>query len=105
MRILAIERPAAGAAVDQFTAELARAEARRAWELHQAGTIRELYFRQDEASAVLVLECDDLAAASAALASLPLVAAGLIEFEILPLRAYPGFGRLFSPETDAGETD
>jgi hypothetical protein len=33
------------------------------------------------------------------LASLPMVAAGLIRFEIVPLRAYPGFTRLFSPET------
>jgi len=29
-------------------------------------------------------------------ASLPLVEQGLIKFEIIPLAAYPGFGRLFS---------
>jgi muconolactone delta-isomerase len=97
MRILAIERPVAGVADDAFTPEIRVAEARRAWDLHQAGVIRELYFHADEAMAVLVLECPDLAEADAALASLPMVSAGLIEFEVLPLRAYPGFERLFGP--------
>jgi muconolactone delta-isomerase len=97
MRILAIERPVAGAAEEQFTPEIAAAEARRAWEMHQAGVVRELYFRADEPTAVLVLECSDVAEAVAALASLPMVSAGLIEFEVLPLRAYPGFARLFEP--------
>jgi muconolactone delta-isomerase len=95
MRILAIERTVPGVADDRFTAEISAAEARRAWELHQAGTIRELYFRADEPAAVLVLECDDIAQAQSVLASLPLVQAGLIDFEVVPLRAYPGFARLF----------
>jgi hypothetical protein len=45
--------------------------------------------------AVLVLECADVAEADWVPASLPLVAAGLIEFEVAPLRAYSGFERLF----------
>ncbi len=77
MRILAIERPIPGVEDAQFTPELATAESRRAWELYQAGTIRDLYFRADESSAVLVLECQDVAAALNALASLPLVASRL----------------------------
>ena len=97
MRILAIERPVSGVAGEQFTPEIAAAEARRAWDLHQAGVIRELYFHANESMAVLVLECSDLAEADAALTSLPMVSAGLIEFEVVPLRAYPGFARLFGP--------
>jgi len=62
--------------------------------------IRELYFQVDEPAAVLVLECSDPAEAETALASLPMVAAGLIRFEMLPLRAYPGFARLFDPTSD-----
>jgi muconolactone delta-isomerase len=97
MRILAIERGVAGVTSDRFTPELGAEEARRVWELHQDGTIRELYFRADETSAVLTLECPDAAAAQAVLETLPLVKAGLIRFEVLPLRAYPGFARLFGP--------
>lgn len=103
MRILAIERPVPGVAEARFTPELGAAEARRVWELHQAGTIRDLYFRADELSAVLMLECDDTTAARIVLDSLPLAAAGLIAFELLPLRAYPGFGRLFAPGDSPNE--
>ncbi len=97
MRILAIER-ALEAPDDEFTPELAAAEAFRAWQLHQDGVIRELYFRADETSAVLVLECAGVEEAKSILASLPLVRAGLIDFEVVPLRAYPGFARLFASE-------
>ena len=57
MRILAMETTVAGVREAQFTPEIAAAEARRAWDLQQAGTIRELYFRADSAAAVLVVEC------------------------------------------------
>jgi muconolactone delta-isomerase len=96
MRILAVERPVPGLADDRFTPELSAAEARRAWELHQAGSIRELFFRADEPAAVLTLECGDMDEARLVLATLPMVAAGLIDFELIPLRAYPGFARLFA---------
>lgn len=82
MRILAIERPVPSASPTQ-------------WELHQQGAIRELFFRADEPAALLMLESADIAEARAVLASLPLVQTGLIEFEVIPLRAYPGFARLF----------
>jgi muconolactone delta-isomerase len=101
MRILAIERELEGVSESQFTSELGAAEARRVWELYQDGAIRDLYFRADRPSAVLILECRDVAEAERALASLPLVHAGLIGFEILPLRAYPGFARLFGSPSAA----
>jgi muconolactone delta-isomerase len=70
-------------------------EARKAWDLHQAGVIRELYFRADQNKAVLILECSSVLEAQEILATLPLVQAGLISFELIPLKAYPGFARLF----------
>jgi hypothetical protein len=72
-----------------------KAEARRVWELYQAGIFRELYFRADRTEAVLLMECSSLEDAQKALDSLPLVEAGLITFEVIPLRPYPGFSRLF----------
>jgi muconolactone delta-isomerase len=95
MKIIAIEKDLPGKTAEDFQPHLIP-EARRVWELHQAGIIRELYFRQDEHTAVLVLECASLEEAQAALDSLPLVQAGLITFELLPLRAYDGFARLFA---------
>jgi muconolactone delta-isomerase len=95
MKLLALERPVAGVAKESFTPELMRTEARRAWELHQAGAIRELYFRADREEAVLVLEAADVAEARKTLGELPLVRARLIDFDLVPLRSYPGFARLF----------
>ncbi len=95
MKILALGRDVPGTTDEQFAPHL-EAEARRAWELHQEGVIRELYFRADEPSVVLVLECADVAEAHGALATLPLVREGLIAFDLVPLRAYPGFERLFA---------
>ncbi len=96
MKILALEADAPGADEGAYTAALLQAESRRAWELLQAGVIRELYFRADRHAAVLVLECASTEEAQAVLATLPLVAAGLIAFEVIPLAPYPGFARLFS---------
>jgi muconolactone delta-isomerase len=75
-----------------------RDEAIRVWELHQAGLLRELYFRQDEDSAVLMLECTDTNEAEEILNTLPLVKEGLISFDIIPLVPYPGFSRLFEAQ-------
>ncbi len=94
MKILAMEIEAKDTKPEQFGPHL-KAEARRVWELYQSGSIRELYFRADRSEAVLMLECTDLKEAQQTLESLPLVQAGLITFEVIPLVPYPGFARLF----------
>jgi len=98
MQILAIEKEIPNLTAADFKPH-AKAEAARVWELYQAGVFRELYFRQDRPEAVLVLECTDVDEANQMLNTLPLVKAGLITFEVIPLRPYSGFGRLFAEET------
>lgn len=95
MKILAMEKEAAGATAAAFQPHL-KAEAARVWELQQAGVLREIYFRQDRAEAVLILECADVGEADRVLGTLPLVKAGLISFETIPLKPYPGLARLFA---------
>lgn len=94
MKILALEHELPHATHEQF-GPLLKDEARCLWELVQAGTVREAYFRADWHAAVLVLECDDPSEAHEKLSGLPLVQAGLIEFELIPLVPYDGFERLF----------
>lgn len=96
MKILAIEKETPGSTAAEFR-PLLEAEARQVWGLYRQGVIRELYFRPDEHAAVLVLECAGVAAAREALAALPLVQAGLIAFDVIPLAPYTGFERLFQP--------
>jgi hypothetical protein len=95
MKMLAFEVDKPGLTAADFAPYL-KAEARRVWELQQASLIRELYFRADQHTAVLMLECATLEDAQAALNSLPLVERGLITFELMPLKPYDGFARLFS---------
>ena len=99
MRILALEREAPNVTPEQCRPHL-KAEAATAWRLYQAGVIRELYFRADAHSAVLVLECAGVEEARAALSSLPLVREGLITFDLIPLIPYPGFSRLFDGDNE-----
>ncbi len=94
MKILALSRELPGVTAEQYP-PLLKEEARHAWDLHQSGVVRELYFREDIPEVVLVMECASLDEARAALAGLPLVEAGLITFDLIPLRAYDGFARLF----------
>jgi len=94
MKILAMEKETPGVKPEQYKPFLEH-EARRVWALYQEGLIRELYFRQDLSQAVLILECNSTEEASQALDNMPLVQAGLITFDLIPLIPYPGFSRLF----------
>jgi hypothetical protein len=93
MKILAIEKELPNI-VDSDYQPFLQAEARTAWELHQEGLIRELYFT-DEHCAVLILEARDKAHAREIVDQLPLVQQKLIDFELMALTAYSGFERLF----------
>jgi len=95
MKLLALEVERPGAAADAFAPHL-HAEAARLWELHSEGVVRGAHFRADRHTAVLELECDSLDHARESLATLPLVRAGLIEFELVPLVPYTGYARLFA---------
>jgi len=96
MKILALEVEVPGVKSESFSDELKKAEAKQVWDLYQAGVLREMYFRADRSDAVLVLECDNLASACKTIDSLPMVAAKLIDFDLIPLRPYPGLARLFA---------
>jgi len=102
MKILALEKEVPGTVAAAFAPHL-QAEAARVWELQQSGTLREIYFRGDRSEAVLMLECADVAEAQRVLATLPLVRARLITFEVIPLKPYPGLARLFGGD-QGGET-
>ena len=95
MKILALEKDVPGVSDDQFTEEILEAESLKVWELYQSGILREFYFTADTHEAVLVLECEGADEARRHLSELPLVRAGLIDFDVKPLKPYPGFARLF----------
>jgi len=95
MKILALEHELPDAAEEGFQ-QHAKDEARKVWVLVQTGVIRESYFRADRSEAVLVLECQSADEAREVLSTLPFVQNKLITFELIPLKAYPAFERLFA---------
>ncbi len=96
MKILALEKERPQTTAEQFQPHL-RVEAARVYQLYQTGLFRELYFHQEHHTAVVILECTTLDEARQVLNTLPLVQAGLITFDLIPLAPYPGFSRLFEP--------
>lgn len=96
MKILAIEKDN-DSSTGQVDRELLEQEAREVYTLYQQGIIREMYFNQQH-EAVLLLECENAGSAEELLARLPLVASGMIRFEITELKPYTGFERLFKAD-------
>ncbi|MBE0672602.1 MAG: superoxide dismutase [Anaerolineales bacterium] len=94
MKILALEHELPNATTERFQ-QHAKYEARKLWELYKAGVVREANFRVDRSEAVLVLECQTVDEAREVLSTLPFIQNQLITFELIPLKAYPGFERLF----------
>jgi muconolactone delta-isomerase len=97
MKILAIEKELGKKSAGDMKPILKK-EARRAWELYRSGIFREIYFVQDRPLAIIIMEADTVDDAKKVLASLPLVEAGYIDFDVIPLAPYPGFARLFKDE-------
>jgi hypothetical protein len=68
-------------------------EAKVALHFFEQGLFREMYF-DEENCAVLILECKSKQEAIQIVAQLPLVSAGMINFNIRELKPYTGFSRL-----------
>lgn len=94
MRIIALEKETSTARPIDFRKN-AKAEAKALWKLYMNGFVREFYFRKEKKLAVLLLEVKNKVEAKKVLSKLPYVSKNLIEFELIPLRPYPGFQRLF----------
>jgi hypothetical protein len=97
MRILAITRRLPGTRVEQIQA-LQVPEARAVWRLLGEDLIRDIWFDPARPAVVLMLEAESAAAARARLGVLPMVAEGLLDFDILELHPYRQLANLFAPE-------
>jgi muconolactone delta-isomerase len=78
---------------EAFTPELGARESQRVRELYAAGLLRQIWKRSDIPGAAILWEASDEAGVRAALASLPIFQAGMLEIVLVaPLEPYPGFG-------------
>lgn len=78
---------------EAFTLELAAREANRVKELYAAGLLRQVWKRGDVPGAAILWEAASETEVRAALDSLPIRQAGMLEIVVVaPLEPYPGFG-------------
>ena len=95
MKVLAIEKDIDGI-VWTDADNILKHEALHVFQLYLSDVLREIYFTGNK-NAVLILETTDKNAAEQLLSALPLVKAGMIRFEIMELKPYSGYERLFNP--------
>lgn len=78
---------------EAFTPELIAQEGQRVKELYAVGAIRQIWKRGDTPGAAILWEAASEADVSAAISTLPIFQAGMLEITILlPLEPYAGFG-------------
>ena len=70
-------------------------EAKYIWELASKGVVRNIWFTEKTKDAILIFEAESERAVREAMDSAPLVAEGLLVYEVVGLRPYDGFERLF----------
>ncbi|CAL75726.1 conserved hypothetical protein; putative dimeric alpha+beta barrel [Bradyrhizobium sp. ORS 278] len=71
-------------------------ELRESWTLYAGGVIREAYATDDPTQVVFVLEAADIATAEAALGRLPLIHEGSFTLQLIALRPFSNWARLFA---------
>jgi len=93
MQILSLSRRRVDAfPPEAFTVELVARESQRVRELYASGLLRQVWKRDDVPGAAILWEAPGEAEVRAALASLPVNQAGMLEILfVVPLSAYPGF--------------
>lgn len=94
MQFLSLSRRRADAfPPEAFTPEMAARETQRVKELYAAGLMRQIWKRGDIPGAAILWEAVSEAEVRAALDSLPINQAGMLEIvALVPLASYPGFG-------------
>jgi hypothetical protein len=95
MLFLVIARVVAGTPLEQVL-PLIKPESAKIWEYYAADRVRSVYYFADMSGAVLFYEAASLAEAQAAVDQLPMGQAGVLTFEIIPLKPYTGFEQLFA---------
>ncbi|HTB97881.1 MAG TPA: muconolactone Delta-isomerase family protein [Terracidiphilus sp.] len=77
---------------EAFTAELVSGESQRVRELYAIGLLRQVWKRGDTPGAVLLWEAAAIEEVNAAIESLPIRRAGMLELvALVPLEPYAGF--------------
>ena len=95
MQFLVIARVLEGVSMEQIS-PLVKLEVAKVWEYYASDVVRSIYYIADMSGAVLMLEAENLSAAQEIVAQFPMAQNNVLNFEILPLKAYTGLEALFA---------
>lgn len=95
MQFLVIAKVLEGTSTQQIS-PLLKLEAAKVWEYYASGLVRTIHYIADMSGAVLLFEAPNVEVVNLALAEFPMAKAGILQFELLPLKPYVGIGELFS---------
>ena len=93
MQILAISKKLDGATPEKMAPHLAE-EVKHTLEAYLDGKVRDFWFKIGSMGVVLMLESADEDEARSIINELPLVVAGLIDFDLIPLQSLKPLGIL-----------
>jgi hypothetical protein len=95
VKVLAIIEVAAATQPDHIRSGLV-AELKASWDLYAADALREVYATESASRVVFVLEAGGADDARRVLAKFPLIADGSFEVDVIELRPFRNWSRLFS---------
>ena len=104
-KVIGVTRTQPGVNPQQMLPHM-KAEAQLAWDLYRQGKISENYMQTNGGGAVTVFNCRTVEEAKAIGDQFPLVKAGFITFEYLPVGAFTPWQGLFdtaSQDSESGE--
>ncbi|WP_290918941.1 hypothetical protein [Halodesulfovibrio sp.] len=98
MKILAIDKVMPDATPDKVK-ETFMDEVNYTVKMYLADVVREMYFRQDRSGTILMLEAPSLEEARGLINKMPMVQAGLIDYELIPVGPFVPLALLLDEET------
>lgn len=100
MKIIAIDKVQPDATPEKVKENFMK-EVNHTVKMYLADVVREMYFRQDRSGTVLVLEAPSVEDARSLIDKMPMVQAGLIDFDLIPLGPFVPLALLLDEETPA----
>lgn len=97
MKIIAIDKVQPDATPDKIK-ETFMNEVNHTVKMYLADVVREMYFRQDRSGTVLILEAPSVEDARGLINKMPMVQAGLIDYDLIPVGPFVPLALLLDEE-------
>ncbi len=97
MMVVGLGKPRPGVPMEKVFTKV-REEVTMGWDLYSKGIFRQLLYRHDEGGVVIIMEVKDMDEAKRITAKMPMVEAGLTEWELIPVGPFTHFEALFPKE-------